>query len=102
MDDEEKTESVVKDEPENESKPGTITIRVKEQGGEETYFKVKKSTKMGKVFEAFANRKGVQKTALRFLLDGERIGEGQSPEDLDLLENDQIDCLLEQTGGFVL
>jgi len=70
-----------------------------QQAGEETYFKVKKTTKMSKVFDAYAQRKGVQRKALRFLLDGERIQDDQTPDDLDLDENDQIDCLLEQTGG---
>jgi len=60
---------------------------------------VKKTTKMSKVFDAYAQRKGVQRKALRFLLDGERIQDDQTPDDLDLDENDQIDCLLEQTGG---
>mmetsp|Transcript_1160 Transcript_1160/g.1793 ORF Transcript_1160/g.1793 Transcript_1160/m.1793 type:complete len:94 (+) Transcript_1160:98-379(+) len=88
----------VKNEP-GDAKPETITIRVKEQGGEETYFKVKKSTKMSKVFEAFAQRKGVQKNQIRFLLDGERINDDETPQSLELAENDQIDCLLEQQGG---
>mmetsp|Transcript_498 Transcript_498/g.710 ORF Transcript_498/g.710 Transcript_498/m.710 type:complete len:96 (-) Transcript_498:193-480(-) len=77
----------------------TITIRVKEQGGEETYFKIKRTTKMSKVFDAFAQRKGVQRKALRFLLDGERINDDATANDLEIDDNDQIDCLLEQTGG---
>jgi small ubiquitin-related modifier len=83
----------VKNEPAEDAKGGaTITIRVKEQAGEETYFKVKRSTKMSKVFDAFALRKGVARKALRFLLDGERVTDDSTPESLDLEENDQIDC----------
>eukprot|EP00613_Pedinella_sp_CCMP2098_P008234 CAMPEP_0171677522 /NCGR_PEP_ID=MMETSP0990-20121206/55095_1 /TAXON_ID=483369 /ORGANISM="non described non described, Strain CCMP2098" /LENGTH=72 /DNA_ID=CAMNT_0012263939 /DNA_START=46 /DNA_END=264 /DNA_ORIENTATION=+ len=37
----------------------TITIRVRDQTGEETFFKVKKSTRMEKVFTTYAQRKGV-------------------------------------------
>mmetsp|Transcript_26863 Transcript_26863/g.43227 ORF Transcript_26863/g.43227 Transcript_26863/m.43227 type:complete len:130 (+) Transcript_26863:2-391(+) len=92
-------EGTTKQEP-SDGGSNTITIRVKEQAGEETYFKVKKTTKMSKVFDAFAQRKGVSRGALRFLLDGDRIKDDQTPEDLDLDQNDQIDCLLEQTGGF--
>jgi small ubiquitin-related modifier len=55
---------------------------------------------MSKVFNAYANRKGVDSKALRFLLDGERIGEDQTPKLLELEDEDQIDCLLEQLGGF--
>ena len=34
---------------------------------------MKKTTKMSKVFDAYASRKGVQANALRFLLDGKHI-----------------------------
>jgi len=74
-------------------------LRVKDQSGEETFFRVKPTTKMSKVFEAYAQRKCVQSTALRFLLDGERIAADATPEKLELEDKDQIDCLLEQTGG---
>mmetsp|Transcript_12008 Transcript_12008/g.18928 ORF Transcript_12008/g.18928 Transcript_12008/m.18928 type:complete len:91 (-) Transcript_12008:106-378(-) len=80
-----------------ESEP--ITIRVRDQTGEETFFKIKKSTKMSKVFETYASRKGVQSSSLRFLLDGERIEPYQTPQELDLDDQDQIDCMLEQSGG---
>ena len=68
-------------------------------GLEETFFKVKKTTKMSKVFDAYASRKGVQASCLRFFLDGERINADQTPKQLEMEEQDQIDCLLEQTGG---
>ena len=60
---------------------------------------MKMTTKMSKVFDAYASRKGVQANALRFLLDGERINADQTPKQLEMEEQDQIDCLLEQTGG---
>jgi len=86
-----------------DSKPtdaaATITIRVKDQQGEETFFKVKRGTKMSKVFSAYAQRKGVAAGQFRFLIDGERIMPDQTPADLDLEDQDQIDCLLQQTGG---
>lgn len=69
------------------------------QSGEETFFKIKKSTKMHKVFESYANRKGVQASSLRFLLDGERIEPDSTPKMLELDDQDQIDCMLEQSGG---
>jgi len=76
-----------------------ITIRVKDQTGEETMFKIKKSTKMSKVFTAYAQRKGVEVTSLRFLLDGERINDTDTPKMLELEDEDQIDCVLQQVGG---
>ena len=62
-------------------------------------FKIKKSTKMSKVFKAYASRKGVEESALRFLLDGERISDTDTPKMLELEDEDQIDCVLQQVGG---
>jgi small ubiquitin-related modifier len=76
-----------------------IFYEIKYQTGEETFFKIKKSTKMSKVFNTYAQRKGVQMSSLRFLLDGERIAETNTPQDLELDDQDQIDCMLEQSGG---
>jgi small ubiquitin-related modifier len=67
--------------------------------GEETFFKIKTTTKMSKVFEAFAQRKGLQVGALRFLLDGVAIEADSTPKTLDLEDQDQIDCMLAQVGG---
>lgn len=83
----------------NDERMAVLTLSGK-KSGEETFFKVKKTTKMQKVFDAYASRKGVAKNAMRFLVDGERIEEDATPESLDLEDQDQIDCLLEQTGGF--
>jgi small ubiquitin-related modifier len=54
---------------------------------------------MQKVFESYASRKGVQVSSLRFLLDGDKIAPEQTPKMLELEDQDQIDCMLEQTGG---
>jgi small ubiquitin-related modifier len=82
-----------------------ITIRVTDQTGDLTYFKVKVTTVLQQVFNAFAQRKGVDERRLRFLLDGQRISGEQTPELLGLDDYryaaehmDQIDCLLEQRG----
>ena len=69
------------------------------QTGEETYFKVKKTTRMEKVFNTYATRKGVSVQALRFLLDGSRVNADDTPTSLELEDQDQIDCMLEQQGG---
>lgn len=53
---------------------------------------------MQKVFDTYAQRKGIQATSLRFLLDGEKIGPDQTPKMLELDDQDQIDCMLEQVS----
>ena len=56
---------------------------------------------MSKVFETYASRKGIAVGSIRFLLDGERIKESDTPKMLELEDEDQIDCVLEQSGGGV-
>ena len=77
----------------------TITLKVRDQSGEEMFFKVKKTTKLSKMMEAYAKRRGVPSNSLRFQLDGERIRAEDTPKMLELEENDQIDVMLEATGG---
>ena len=38
-------------------------------------------------------------SAVRFMLDGENIGPEATPAELDLDDDDQIDCFLAQVGG---
>jgi hypothetical protein len=38
-------------------------------------------------------------TPVRFMLDGENINEESTPADMDLEDNDQIDCFLAPVGG---
>ena len=74
-------------------------IRIKDQKGDNTHFKVKKTTKMSKVFEAYAQRRGVTVKSLRFLFEGERVNFNETPKSLEMEDDDQIDCLIEQVGG---
>jgi len=90
-----------------DKKPGTagngeqpLNIRIRDQTGEETFFKVKKTTKLEKVFTAYSSRKGVAANSLRFLFDGQRVQPNQTPAELDMDDGDQLDCMLEQQGGF--
>ncbi|WP_337127856.1 ubiquitin-like protein, partial [Staphylococcus aureus] len=49
--------------------------------------------------EAFAKRQGKEMDSLRFLYDGIRIQADQTPEDLDMEDNDIIEAHREQIGG---
>jgi small ubiquitin-related modifier len=69
------------------------------QSGEETFFKVKMSTWMEKVFQTYTQRKGVELNSIRFLLDGTRVQNDATSTELGLEDQDQIDCMLYQTGG---
>mmetsp|Transcript_34610 Transcript_34610/g.83923 ORF Transcript_34610/g.83923 Transcript_34610/m.83923 type:complete len:96 (-) Transcript_34610:177-464(-) len=78
----------------------TLTIRLRNPDGEETIFKIKKSTKLSKVFIRYARDKNVQLSSLRFLFDGERIEEKDTPKTLEMEDGDQVDVFLEQLGGY--
>ena len=54
---------------------------------------------MSKIFEAYAQRRGVAANALRFMLDGQRVTENQTPDELDIQDGDQLDAVTEQVGG---
>ena len=72
-----------------------IMIRVKDQTGEETIFKMYNSTKMSKVFRGYEkNKVVVEKASLCFLFKGKIILEMDTPKMLKLNDNDQIDCVL--------
>jgi len=76
----------------------SLNIRIRAQCGEETFFKVKTTTKLDKVFNAFATRKGVAASDLRFLLDGARVSGVQTVADIGMKDDDQIDCMCRLSG----
>ena len=78
--------------------PSSLNIRLRDQTGDETFFKVKTTTKLDKVFNAFATRKGVAATDLRFLIDGARICGDQTVADIGMEDDDQIDCMCALRG----
>ncbi|KAL2065576.1 hypothetical protein VTL71DRAFT_3246 [Oculimacula yallundae] len=82
-----------------EVKPDSLEIKIKDQSENETIFKIKKHTKFGKVFDAYCQRQGLARNTVRFLLDGTRIQDHDTPESLDIEDGDMIDAMLEQLGG---
>ena len=54
------------------------------------------------IYSAYAGKKGIDVNSMRFMLDGEAVDFNQTPSDLDLEDNDQIDCFLQQVGGAVM
>ena len=56
--------------------------------------KMKRKSKFGKLFHAYADEKGLDVLELPFYADGERIGYDDTPETLDLSDYDSIDLIL--------
>ena len=54
-------------------KQESLTVTIKDQANDETVFKVKPSTILGKLFTTYAQRKGVNVNSLRYYFDGQRL-----------------------------
>ncbi|TPX77305.1 hypothetical protein CcCBS67573_g01422 [Chytriomyces confervae] len=65
-----------------------ITLKVKGPQGDDVEFKIKKTTVLGKVFTAYADKLGVNKTGYRFEFDGERLTEMDTPGKFDMEDGD--------------
>ena len=77
-----------------------IQIRVVDQEDQEVLFKIKKSTSLKKMMDAYCSRKGItDRNAIRFSFKGNRIREENTPKELEMEDDDTIDVLLQQLGG---
>eukprot|EP00051_Salpingoeca_urceolata_P032136 m.14441 g.14441 ORF g.14441 m.14441 type:complete len:94 (+) comp4799_c0_seq1:1404-1685(+) len=88
------TKEGVKDE-----KADYINLKVLAQDNTEVHFKIKRSTPLKKLMDAYCSRQGLDKQNVRFMLDGQRINDTDTPETLDMEDNDAIDVMTQQTGG---
>mmetsp|Transcript_24267 Transcript_24267/g.27513 ORF Transcript_24267/g.27513 Transcript_24267/m.27513 type:complete len:125 (+) Transcript_24267:133-507(+) len=76
-----------------------INLKVKSQDGNEIYFKIKRTTQLKKLMDAYCDRQGCTPQTVRFLFDGERLQETATPEKLEMEDGDEIDAMVEQIGG---
>ncbi|MFH4979812.1 hypothetical protein AB6A40_006521 [Gnathostoma spinigerum] len=77
-----------------------IKLKVVGQDSNEVHFRVKYGTSMGKLKKAYADRTGVSVNSLRFLFDGRRINDDDTPKSLEMEEDDVIEVFQEQVGGY--
>lgn len=54
---------------------------------------------MGKLKKSYSERQGVPVNTLRFLFDGNRINDEDTPKSLDMEDGDTIEVYQEQIGG---
>jgi len=76
-----------------------ISLKVVDQEGNEVYFKIKRSTPLRKLMDAYCSRQAKSQDSIRFLYDGQRVLPDSTPEEMDMEDNDIIDAVLQQTGG---
>ncbi|PVH68941.1 ubiquitin-like protein, partial [Cadophora sp. DSE1049] len=80
-------------------KAGVINIKVKDQNEGETFFKIKGHTKLGKVFDTYCDRQSLARNTVRFLFEGARIQDTDTPDSLEMQDGDMVQAMLEQVGG---
>ena len=75
-----------------------IKLKVVDQDSNEIQFKVKMTTQMGKLKKSYSERVGAPITSLRFLFDGKRINDEETPRSLEMVSLDVIEVCFEQKG----
>ncbi len=63
------------------------------------FFKIKQTTPLRKLMEAYCQQQGLELSSVRFLYDGNRLQGDQKPDDLEMEDEDVIDALLNQVGN---
>ena len=84
--------------PADRELPGPITILVKDASGETLMFKVRPTTKMVKILQTYASKRGVSPESIRFIVGGERVKDDSTAGGLDLQDGGVVHVMLEQTG----
>ncbi|KAI9320185.1 ubiquitin-related domain-containing protein, partial [Dichotomocladium elegans] len=76
-------------------------INIKVVGGDsnEVFFKIKQTTPLRKLMEAYCERQGKSNDSVRFLYDGHRVLATDTPQSLAMEDGDTIDVMVEQIGG---
>jgi len=69
-------------------------VRGSLQDGNIVHFKIKKKTQLRKLMEAYCARQSLQMDQIRFLFDGNRLWDAQTPDELDMEDDDVIDAML--------
>ena len=86
-------------EPEEEDLDMFVTVNVRAPNGQESRFKMRGDVYLYKLMNAFCFRHGLQRASVRFLFDGVRLGEMDTPGMVGLENGDTIDAMLLQVGG---
>ena len=93
------SEQQAKPEGADEGTTEYIKLKVVGQDNSEVHFKVKLTTSMAKLKKSYSDRQGVPVTSLRFLFDGRRIDDAETPKQLEMEDGDVIEVYQEQVGG---
>ncbi|GMM50421.1 SUMO family protein [Starmerella bacillaris] len=94
-----KTESSASQNPEEDNKGEEMLSLKVTDSQTDVAFKVKMKTPLKRVIDAFCKRTGKDRNSLRFIFDGERIHDEDTPASIGMEDGDFIEALNQQTGG---
>ncbi|KAF2188107.1 ubiquitin-like protein [Zopfia rhizophila CBS 207.26] len=84
--------------PEEAQQSEHLNIKVTDNNNE-VFFKIKRTTQLKKLMDAFCDRQGKNIASVRFLFDGQRVQPTDNPETLDMQDGDTLEVHQEQIGG---
>ncbi|CZR51423.1 related to ubiquitin-like protein modifier [Phialocephala subalpina] len=85
-------------EPEGQLGSEHLNIKVTDNNNE-VFFKIKRTTILKKLMDAFCERHSKALNSVRFLFDGSRVQPTDSPNTLDMQDGDTLEVHQEQIGG---
>ena len=77
-----------------------IRLSAISQSGDSLQFKVRMTTPLQKVIDAYCSRMSISEEHVRFLYDGVRVDGKGTAESHGMEDEDILDVVLQQTGGF--
>jgi len=80
------------------SNSNCISITLKEVTGHHMIFKIKQTTKLEIVMNAYAKRRSIDVRTVRFVLDGIRLSSNDTSLTHEILDGDVIDVIPERVG----
>mmetsp|Transcript_458 Transcript_458/g.1018 ORF Transcript_458/g.1018 Transcript_458/m.1018 type:complete len:94 (-) Transcript_458:820-1101(-) len=86
-------------EPMQEAGGEHLNLKVRATDGQEIHFRIKRTTRLEKLMNAYCTRLGQNIDAVRFMFDGEAVGKEQTPNEIGLDDGDVLDAMLPQVGG---
>ena len=88
--------------PEDGAPPATEHLNIKvTDNNNEVFFKIKRSTNLKKLMDAFCDRQGKMPNTVRFLFDGVRVQASDTPDTVSYTINHQGSTILLCEAGYM-
>jgi hypothetical protein len=75
-----------------------VTLIVKTLTGSELHFIVKSHIQLGKLFDAYAGHESIDVERCRFIYSGRRLSSEDTPQELGMVDQDVIHCIMQLRG----